>query len=391
MSETTLKSYLYELKPYVNTAEWKKASGEIKGILKSNDVSYEDWKSTRNQYIATKKEVKSTENLIKRVEERVKTAQGKELEMYQKLLGRKAYETTSKSGKKIMHAGTGLYGELDTLKKQAEMQGSNVELAGLGVSKGSKVAAGVTKFASSITAAAGSVMAFVGGLKKAFDAAMKLANSAIDMSNKLNTGGAFSNMSIRNMQARYGVSSTRANAMSIALNQMGLSESDLGRMNQAQRKAYDELIAYYEDGINKLDPDKLKEYHEAMEEFQMSVAKWKIGIQNAILKLFVNSEAFKKLTGKLGDFMEKVVEFLETPVVQWFFDTFIEFLSAIMDFINGAMDTINWVLGGDGSGSSTTNNTSNSTNTYYIYGSDYSSNDELARSIALKQQSGGIG
>ena len=83
---------------------------------------------------------------------------------------------------------------------------------------------------------------------------------------------------------------------------------------------------------------------------------------------------------------EKSIQFLESDAVQWFLDTFIEFLSSLVDFGS-------WFLGlFSGSGSTTTNNTNNSsTNTFYIYGSDYSSNSELARSIALKQQGGGIG
>ena len=104
--------------------------------------------------------------------------------------------------------------------------------------------------------------------------------------------------------------------------------------------------------------------------------------------MFAESSTFKKLTGSLEKFFEATIKFLENDVVQWFFDVFLGFLSELVDFAS-------WFLGlfggGGGDTNNNTTNNNNNTNTYYIYGSDHRNNEDLARSIALQQNSGGVG
>ena len=282
--------------------------------------------------------------------------------------------------------GEGLLGEFDELERSAATQKIDLETSSQNISGKSKFAASLAKFSGSITQAAGKVTAFIGAMQKGIETALELADKASQMANKLNTSGGFMDMGTRDTMARYGVDAVTANAMTSALAQMGLSETDFGRMTEKQREVYDELINHFQSGIDKIDSGKLEEFYETMDEFQLAQSKWKMDLQNSILKLFAESDSFKKLTGSLEKFFDATINFLESPLVQWFFDTFIEFLTAIVDFASWFLNIFN-----PGGSSNTTNNNNNSKNTYYIYGSDYASNDELARKIALETQSGGVG
>lgn len=383
MAKNVLGSYLYELKPYINTSEWKKASGEIDKALKSSKISYDEWSNKKKEYDATVKEAERIKSQLEIVKQQIKnTTDESELAVLKRLRG---------AAPDKVHERTGLEGDLRTLIEHLNLQSADLASSSQMVempskSKLSKIFGGLSKFASGITAAYGAITSFVESMKKAINTSIEIANKAAEMSNKLNAFGAFGSMGTRDMMSRYGISATSANAMTTALAQMGLSESDIGRMTDKQRDVYDSLIQHFEDGINRIDSTKLEEYYETMEDFQLAQAKWKMDLQNTVLKIFAESDSFKKLTGSLANFFEKSIEFLESPVVQWFFDVFIEFLSSLVDFAS-------WVLGifGGGSSNTTTNNNNNSRNTYYIYGSDYSSNNDLARSIALETTGGGIG
>lgn len=378
MADKVTGSYLYELKPYVDKKKWLDATGDINSAIKSKSLTYDEWAGKKQQYAGQIKEIAKLKGEIESLEKMQEKLKNSTDEASKAQLSRIQNILAGKDGK------GGLYADLSTKMDSAAsdkvlmdaQQGSVKGVAG----------AKMAGFASSIAGATGKVIAFYEAMKKAITGAIELVDKQTELSNKLNAMGAFGNMGTRDFMARYGVSSTKANAMQNAMNLMGISESDLGRLNEAQREAYDELVDYYQQKMNSIDNTKLEEYYETLEEFQMAHAKWKMDLQTTFLKYLAESESFKKLTGSIGKFFEKSIQFLENETVQWFLDTFIEFLSALVDFGS-------WFLGlFSGGGGSTTNNTSNSsTNTFYIYGSDYSSNSDLARSIALKQQGGSIG
>lgn len=380
MANKVLGSYLYELKPYVDKKAWKKASGDIDESIKSSKISYDEWDKKRIAFETITEKASKLKAMLDQVDIKLaKTSDEKTRSVLMKLRGATATEE---------HERTGLLGDLQTLLEQGRLTKTEYETYAPLVSKLSRLSDGLSKFAGGITAAYGSVMSFVEIEKKVINSGIDLANKASAMANKLNAYGAYGSMATRDMVARYGVSAVRANAMNISLAQLGLSESDIGRMSVRERKAYDSLIQHFEDGIARIDTDKLNEYYEITEKFQLAHSKWKIDIQNSILRLFAESSTFKNLTGSLEKFFDKSVQFLETPQVQWFFDVFIQFLSTLVDFASNFMG----MFGISSNNVSTINNSNNnSRNTYYIYGSDYSSNTELARSIALETDSGGIG
>ena len=385
MAEKVMGSYLYELKPYIDKKKWKDASGEIDTAIKSTKMSADEWKSRKKEYAEQIKEISRLKGEIQALEKEAAkleksgntVAANKIKDMLQKF-------TTGPDGKLTVE---GKKADLENLTNKAQENKLYMDAMAGNVDWKSSLAGKMSSFASGVTAATGALSALYNGMKKAITGAIDLVEQQAELSNKLNAFGSFGNMGVRDTMSRFGVSSLRANAMQSVMGYMGISESDFGRMTDAQRKTYDELINYYEQGINKIDPTKLKEYYETMDEFQTNLIKFRMDLKSTILKMFAESESFKKLTGSLERFFEKFIDFLETPIVQWFLDTFLEFLSSLVDI---ASDIFSIFPGG--SKSSTTNTTNNSsTNTYYIYGSDYSSNSELARSIALEQQTGGIG
>lgn len=373
-------SYLYELKPYIDKRKWKEASGNIDAALKSSPATYNEWAKKKSEIVEQVKEISKMKRELEELDKLASKATGAELRRISSLRG---YEY--KDGMRVRYGAGGIWQEMS--KKEEGVSNKQIELSALGGSMGAmgrltgisqKVASGLTRFAGGLTAA-------IGVVKKVYATAMELADKAAQMSNKLNAYGKFADMGTRTTMSRYGISAVQANAMQNALSQLGLSESDFGRMTKAQRDAYDELVNYYQEGMDRIDPAKLEEFYGTMDEFQMSLAKWKMDLQVTILKLFTQSDSFKRLMGSVQQFFATTIEFLSSPVVQWFFDTFIELLNSILTFVNSVFGF------SSGSSSTTTNNTSTANNNYYIYGSDYASNDDLARSIALKQSNSMIG
>ena len=384
-----LGTYLYELKPVIDTSAWRNAAGDIDKAIKSGSkISYDEWSGKKRAYSETIREIARVEKQLKTLDEMLNKTKDESVKAsLVKLRGFASSKTTDELGKEIITPGTGLLGKLETLKEGERGEAAELALSSQMVSKSGTVAAGLTKFSSALTATVGAVTAFYSSMKKGIEAALEITNKAAAMSNKMNALGGFGDMGTRDMMARYGVSATQANAMNMALRQMGLSESDIGRMTEKQRKVYDSLIDHFQEGVDKIDPDKLQQYYDTMEEFQLAQAKWKMDLQNSVLRLFAESDAFKRLTGALTNFFKKTIEFLETPGVQWFFDVFISFLEGIVNAASDIIGVATTLLGGKSVTNNTSTKNNNSRNTYYIYGSDYSSNTELARSIALETAS----
>lgn len=385
MAERVMGSYLYELKPFIDKNKWKKASGEIDSAIKSTKISADEWKSKKREYAEQIKEISRLKGEIQALEKEAdKLTKAGNKVAAAKINNMLIRFTTDHKGKVVQE---GKRAELAELTEKAQTNKIYMDAMAGNVDIKSSLSSKLASFTSGITAASGAVMSYYNMMKKAITGAIELVEKNAEFSNKLNAMGSFGDMGTRGFMSRFGVSSLRANAMQTALESMGLIESDFGRMTDAQRKTYDELVRYYEQGISRIDTNKLKEYYDTMDEFQTNLIKFRMDIKSTLLKMFVESPAFKRLTGSLERFFEEFIDFLETPVVQWFLDTFLEFLSSLLDIASGFFGLFG------GGGSTTNNNTTNnsSTNNYYIYGSDYSSNTELARSIALEQQSGGIG
>ena len=374
MAEKIMGSYLYELKPYIDKEKWASAAGYIEHTVDKKRMTYDQYKAKKGEVRADQKRMQKLQDEINKLREEQKTATGQRLDDITRILGKKTY--TDEHG--VVHEGTGLERELEKVYEKV-MRGK-AEIAENSPGKMQMLAGKMGGFVGWISKASAAIGIFYAAMKKAITGAMELVDSQKELANKLNAMGSFGSMGTRDLMARYGVSSNRAVAMSTTLNMMGLSESDIGRMTKAQRKTYNELIQYYEDGINRIDTNKLKDYYKTMEEYQIKQAKWKMDLQTTILKMVAESDGFKKLVGSLEKFFDSTIKFLNSPIIKWLFDTMAYFLSEVTDIASGVLG----IFGSSPSSSGSTV-TNNSTNNYYIYGSENSNSEDIARKVALKQ------
>lgn len=247
--------------------------------------------------------------------------------------------------------------------------------------KMSAVTGKVAGFAAGIGTAIGVVQSFVNKIGEAID---KISN----YSNQLNPLGGFGSTSQRNLMSRYGMTSTQALGFSNTLDAMGLSESDIGRMTESQRAVFNELTSYWNEMMGSLDTEKMQRFNETMEQYQLIQAKFQMGLQGTIMKLLSESPQFEKFMGKIEDLMDATLEFLGSDLVQAVFDGLIGFLTTVVTLLEKAMRLISKIPGFGGGSSVTNNDNSTNTSTFNIYGNDYRSNDELARSISYSNKGG---
>lgn len=249
---------------------------------------------------------------------------------------------------------------------------------------GSTAISGIGKFAAGVNIATTAARQFADKIGEAID---KIAN----YSNQLNPLGAFGSQSQRDLMTRYGLSGTQALGFQNSLDALGMSESDIGRMTAEQRRVFNSLNEFWNEGIGKLDPDKLDRFTQSMSEYQEMQAKFQMGLQLTILKLVSESKTFDKFIGKIGDFFDVTLEFLGSPLVQSVFDGLIDFLTTVVTILEKAMSMISKIPGfGSVNQTNITNNNGNTSNnsTYNIYGNDFHNNDELARQLSYSNKGG---
>lgn len=212
----------------------------------------------------------------------------------------------------------------------------------------------------------------------------KFANYA----GQLNPLGAFGSQTIRGYMTRYGMSSTQAMGFANTLDAMGLSESDIGNMTADQRRVFNELQSYWGNLMGTMDPDKVKKFTKTMEQYQLIQAKFNMGMQAVVMKLITNSPKFEQFMGKLENLMDSTLNFLGSDLVQSVFNGLIDFLSQVATWLSNIMNTLSKIPFLS-SGTSTTTNNTTTNNSINVYGSDYRSNDELARQLSYAINSGG--
>lgn len=272
----------------------------------------------------------------------------------------------------------------DTVDAIADYAGSMKSTGSKLQEAGSKAVAGIGKFAAGVNIAITAIKQFANQIGEAID---KIAN----YSNQLNPLGAFGSQGQRDLMTRYGMSGTQALGFQNSLDAMGMNEGDIGRMTSDQRRVFNSLNKFWNEGIGKLDPEKLDNYTKKMAEYQEMQAKFQMGSQLTILKLVSESKTFDKFIGKIGDLMDSTLEFLGSPVVQAVFDGLIDFLTTVVTILEKAMKLISRIPGFGNSNPQTivNNNGNTSTNsTYNIYGNDFHSNDELARQLSYSNKGG---
>ena len=303
---------------------------------------------------------------------------------------RKLLETTKAKSEQVIKDYT--YGNAKKGLDSKAVVDALADYAGSMKSAGMKL----NDFGSFLGGAVGKVSAFSAVVQTAWKTVSTFVDKVEDSidkmaeySNKLNPLGAFGSSSQRDLMSRYGMGGTEALGFSNVLEMMGMSETDLGKMTASQREVFQSLMKFWNDGIGKLNPDVLERYTASMQKYQEVQAKYQLGLQMTVLKLVSNSASFEKLTGTVSDFMDSTLNFLNSPAAQTVFDGLIDFLNTVFTILNAIMKLLSYIPGFGSSGGSITNNTTNnSTSTYNIYGSDFKSNDELARQISYSSVGG---
>lgn len=224
---------------------------------------------------------------------------------------------------------------------------------------------------------AGAALASVNGLKNVgniitnltdvfsdtLDHAQKLLDKASDISNEFVTGSSiFVNEDVKEKMLTFGIGTTQAQTIVAAEEALGISAEDYGLLTAGQRKAFDELMNYYQEGLNSLDPKKLEAFNNTMQEFQLSVQKFKMDAKIEIMRLFSESDTFKDLVNTFQGFLKDVINILSSDTARFVFDTFVSFLKNIIEILSVPLK----LFGGGGSTTThnTTNNYNNTTNNY---------------------------
>lgn len=237
---------------------------------------------------------------------------------------------------------------------------------------GSSIIQGISKFGAALGTAQMVVSKFASSITSSLGDISKL-------SNVLSPTGAFGSMAQRGIMARTGMSGSEALGFSRTLSGMGLSENDLMRMTAEQRKTFNSLQAYWNEGMGKIGEGALDEFTKTMSEYQEVQLRFSMGLQQMLIKLVADSPKFNEFVGKVGDLMDSTLTFLQSPVVQRVFDGLISFLTTVVTLLDKAMTMASKLTGG-GAGSSGTTTT---TNTHVVvYGGGQDTSEELARQIS---------
>lgn len=244
---------------------------------------------------------------------------------------------------------------------------------------GTSVILGISKVAAGFNAAKMAIDLFIGGI-------MGSLKKFSDYANKLDPLGAFGSQSQRDVMTRYGMTGSEALGFSSTLSALKMSENDIGKMTSEQRRVFESLQSFWNEGMGKLDPDALDRYTQSMSELQEIQAKFQMGLEQTVLKLITSSPKFQEFVGSVGDLLESTLEFFQSPIVQAVFDGLIDFLTTVVTILERALNFAGKLFGSNSLGSnvSTTNNVNSNFN---IYGNSYQSNDELARQISYSTKS----
>ena len=203
--------------------------------------------------------------------------------------------------------------------------------------------------------------AFVKSVEVAYQAFTEIADAAIEFSNKNISGSSIKvDTETRGYMAKFGVSSTEAQAMSAALETTGYSLEDIAVWTDAQKEHYAELMQVYQDGLNSLDPGKLEKFNTATQDYQATMDSFMLKLDLGLNKILASSSPLPDLLDTVGHSMETITEILNSPLIQFGFDVIVGVLDAIAHIADFLLSGVNFLLGG-GSTSTTTNNNQTST------------------------------
>ena len=349
MANSFLQEYVFSLVPKVDSAALKKAEATMGSSVKALAAKYNA-------------ELKRTEAVKASIEEREKKL--------------KVLSDKQKQGP-LTKKQTDEYNRL--LKELSVLEGQKNIVA----PKGAKLAADITKLSGKISGVATQIGSLIEVIRWANEIGQKIAENAAKISNQfVSSKSMFVDKGTRNIMATFGVNAAGAQGIQAALSGSGMDISDLGIATAGQRKLFSRLYSTYMEGINSIDPEKLEAFNENVQEYQALRAEFDIKIQTAIMKVLAESESLPRLLEALEKGLDAIIELISSPLVQFAFDTVINFLTAIIELGNTLTSGLARIFGGN---SSTTNTWNNSSTTNYNYGNTYSGGFGTALSLQSSQ------
>lgn len=225
------------------------------------------------------------------------------------------------------------------------------------------VVSGALKVVTGLKRVGSVINSLIGVFTDTLGKATEVLNKTSEMSNKFVSGSsAFIDTDVRDYMLKYGVGNTQAQSIIAAEEALNIDASDYAILTEGQRKAFDDLMAHYQQGLDSLDPDKLDEYNTLMQDYQMTMAKFEMDVKLAMMELLTNSEPLKDLMGTVKDFLGDVTDLLSSDTAQFVFDSFISFLRTVIEMLSLPVKLLGG--GGNKTTNNTTNNYNNTTNNY---------------------------
>ena len=228
---------------------------------------------------------------------------------------------------------------------------------------------------------------FVASVKTASNAAKELSNAMSEVSNRYITNESiFFNEDIRDIMAKFGIDSSTAQAMQAAMDALNIDIEDFAKLPEGTRKAFDDLMKHYQDGINSLDTNKLDRFNEVVQQYQLRKVKFEMDLQLIYMKLLTQSDALPNLLETIGNALDSITTILDSDAFQVGFEILSGLINGILEFATAPLNLIGKLFGEGNSSNVVNNNNTANTNTFNINGNYGTSSKQLAMDIAMQLQ-----
>ena len=245
----------------------------------------------------------------------------------------------------------------------------------------------VANFGKGLTQSAGYMAIFVQAVKAAWEAAQKIAEEAVEFSNQfISQSSMFVDEDIRDLMAKFGISSEQAQSMNYASNALGIDLEDYSKLTEGQRKLFAELMQEYQEGLDSIDDQKLQRFNESVQEYQETTTKFQMKLQLSLYKILAESDAVPELLDTIGETLESITNIISSDAFQTAADIILGIINGILEFATAPLNFIGSLFGGNDSGSSSTTNNNSTTNNININNNNKISGQELALQLSMQLQ-----
>ena len=357
-----LNEYVVRIKPQFDAEEWKQASDTIARTIKSPLQSAKQF--TDNIFNTYKRKaaalqdrnrqqgIYSLDEQFKDIQERITRAQisGDQKEL---ISAQKQFE------------------KLGGATKQAEVANQILETQ--------HAVEMANRFSKGIGVATIAVALFTTAIKKSKD----IVQQATDVSSRFVSQSSINvDEGVRGAMIRYGTDSTTAQSIVSASEALNLDLSNYSKWTRAQREGFNSLMKTYKEGLDSINPDKLKQYNKAVQEYELTRAEFDMKIQLAWTKVLASSDAVPQLLETFEHGMDSIVNLLSSDAFKTGFELFTGIINGIIKIATMPLNLLGDLFT---LGSSRNTSTTTTTNNNTIYATSTDSKD-LAIDIGLQLQ-----